>query len=112
MVNYTKVINGLDKFINEEIINKMVGTPKTLMNVVVGVAVTRATEIFQILKGNSILKTLNLVNENDEIDVEVLYKELKKQVQKTPLIFDLKILGTITLNEQDIDKLYSYIMGG
>lgn len=112
MVNYSKVINGLEKFINEEIISKMVGTPKILMNVVVGVVVARATEIFQMLKENSIVKALKIVNENDEVDIEILYTELKKQVQKVPLIFDFKMLGTITLSEVDVDKLYSYIMGG
>ena len=39
-------------------------------------------------------------------------KELKKQAQKTAVTFEVPLAGPLTLNEQDVDKMYNMIMGG
>ena len=90
----------------------MVGFPKIATEVVTNIMFEKSGDLFVNIKNNSWIKMLNIVNEKDEIDAEILYRELKKQAQKAPLVFDIKMIGTLTLNEQDIDKLYNMIMGG
>jgi hypothetical protein len=112
MVPYSKVINGMKRYINEEIISKMAGFPKIATEVVTNIAFEKSNDVFVELKNNTWVKMLKIVNEKDEVDVEILYRELKKQAQKAPLVLDIKMIGTLTLNEQDVDKLFNMIMGG
>ena len=112
MVPYSKVINGMKRYINEEIISKMAGFPKIATEVVMNIAFEKSNDVFVELKNNTWVKMLKIVNEKDEVDVEILYRELKKQAQKAPLVLDIKMIGTLTLNEQDVDKLFNMIIGG
>ena len=68
----------------------------------------KATHIFNSLKSNEIVKMLELISEDDEIDVDSIYKELKKQAEKRYRI-DLPLIGTMTFTTTDVDKLYHSI---
>lgn len=112
MVPYTKVINGISKYINDEIVSKLSGLTKWGIGAGAEIMLARATNVFNALKSNPIIRSMAIINENDEVDVELLYKELKKQAQKSAVTMDIPMIGALTLNEQDVDKLYSRIMGG
>lgn len=112
MVPYTKVINGISKYINDEIVSKLSGLTKWGIGAGAEIMLSRATNVFNALKSNPIIRSMAIINENDEVDVELLYKELKKQAQKGAVTMDIPMIGALTLNEQDVDKLYSRIMGG
>lgn len=112
MVPYTKVINGITRYIDEEIVNKLTGAQKWIIGTGAGIMLTKATDIFNALKNNVMIKNMGIINENDEVDVELIYKELKKQAQKGAVTIDIPMLGALTLNEQDVDKLYNKIIGG
>lgn len=112
MVAYSKVLNGVTRFVDDEIINKLIGMPRWVLGTLSGVALTRANNIYVGLKNNVWIKSMELVNDKDEIDVELIYKELKKQAQKGSILVNIPMAGSLTLNEQDVDKLYSFIMGG
>lgn len=112
MVPYIKVINGVSKYIDEEIVNKIVGLNKWVVGAVVGTVLNRSANIFNNLKIHPVIKAMEIINEKDEIDIELIYREMKKQAQKSAVTLDIPLTGTITLNEQDLDKLYGMIMGG
>jgi hypothetical protein len=53
---------------------------------------------------------LNVIDEsNNTINVTRLYEEIKKQAQKSAVDVNIPMVGTLTLNESDVEKLYSYI---
>lgn len=112
MVPYTKVINGLSKYIDDEIVNKLAGYQRWVIGTGLGVMLNKATNIFENIKNIPLIKSMELINEKDEVDIELIYKELKKQAQKTAVTFEVPLAGPLTLNEQDVDKLYNMIMGG
>lgn len=112
MVPYTKVISGISRYIDEEIVNKLTGYQKWVVGAGAGIMLTKATNIFNNLKINPIIKQMELINDKDEVDIETIYREIKKQAQKSAVTVDIPLVGTLTLNEQDVDKLYSMIMGG
>ena len=39
----------------------------------------------------------------------IFIKDLKKQAKKSAITFDVPMIGPITLNESDLDKLYQLI---
>lgn len=112
MIAYSKVINGITKYIDDEIVNKLAGLQKWVVGAAAGIMLTKGTEIFNGLKTSPLIKSMGIINGNDEVDVELIYKELKKQAQKGAVTFDIPLLGALTLNEQDVDKLYNKIIGG
>lgn len=108
MVTYEQVINGLTKFIDNEIISQLSGNQKILLGIGAGVALRKGENIYNGLKNNSMIKMLGIINE-DKIDIETLYEEAKKQATKEVIRVEIPMIGTLKLNEDDIEKLYGYI---
>lgn len=109
MVSYNRFIGGLTEYIDAEIIGKITGYQRWVYGTVIGVSLSKATNIFNMLKSNSFVKALELVDKDDNIDIDTLYNELKKQASKGAITFDVPMLGSLTLTEMDVDKLYNYI---
>ena len=109
MYNVNQVISGLAKFIDTEIVSKITGWQKWIIGAGLGLSLEKATNIFNSLKSNEMIKALDIIDKNDKINVDVLYKHIKNQAQKGAITFDLPFVGVMTLNEYDIDKLYNCI---
>lgn len=109
MYEYSKVLNGITTYIDREIVDKINGWQKWVVGSGIGIAMSNSTNVFNELKKNQVVKMLGVIDKDDKIDVEKIYKELKKQARKGAITFDVPLVGTMTLNEQDVDKLYQYI---
>lgn len=109
MYEYIKVLNGITTYIDKEIIDKINGWQKWIVGSGIGIAMSNSTNVFNELKNNQFIKMLGIINKDDKIDVDKIYKEFKKQAKKSAITFDVPLIGTITLTEQDVDKLYEYI---
>lgn len=109
MYEYIKVLNGITTYIDKEIIDKINGWQKWVVGSGIGIAMSNSTNVFNELKNNQFIKMLGIINKDDKIDVDKIYKEFKKQAKKSAITFDVPLIGTITLTEQDVDKLYEYI---
>lgn len=112
MANLGQVKTGLAKYIDHEITAKMTGWQKWVFGAMAGVALNNATGIFEQLKNLPLVKMLGVVDENDNIDVDTLYHQFKEQAHRGSVTFDVPMLGTMTLNESDVDKMYNFIVGG
>lgn len=109
MYEYNKVINGITKYVDTEIVDKLTGWQKWVVGGGIGIALSNATNLFKHLKENEFVKMLEIIDEDDYINVDKIYQEMKKQAQKGAITFNAPIVGIMTLNEQDVDKLYSLI---
>jgi hypothetical protein len=109
MYEYNKVINGLSKYIDTEIVDKITGWQKWVIGGGLGIALSNGTNIFNQLKDNEFVKMLNVIDDKNRINVDKIYKEIKKQAQKSAITFNAPMIGAITLNEQDVDKIYEFI---
>jgi predicted small secreted protein len=109
MYEYNKVINGIAKYIDYEIVEKISGWKKWVVGSGIGIALSNTTGIFNQIKNNEFVKILNVIDKDDRINVDKIYKEMKKQAKKSSVTFDVPMLGPITLNEQDVDKIYDFI---
>lgn len=109
MVTYEQVITGLSKFIDSEIISQLTGNSKILLGIGAGVALKKSDVLFNNLRNNNAIKMLGIIDEEGHIDIETLYTEAKKQAQKEVIRLEIPMVGTLKLNTEDIEKLYSYI---
>lgn len=108
MYEYNDVINAIATFVDEEIINNIKGWQKWVLGSGIGLVLSDSEEMFNQLKDNDFVKMLKIVDEN-KINVDKIYKELKKQAKKSPITFNIPMVGSLTLKEQDVDKLYQTI---
>ena len=109
MYEYSKVLNGVAKYIDTEIVDKITGWKKWVIGSGVGIALSNTTDVFNQVKNNDFVKMLNVIDKDDKINVEKIYKEMKKQAKKGAITFDVPMIGALTLNEQDVDKMYDFI---
>mgnify|MGYP003294770832 CR=1 FL=1 len=112
MVTYNQVANGVSSFVDNEILNKLQGMPKIALGAGTGVMLRRGENLFNALKQQPIVRMLQIVDENDNIDIDVIYEELKKQMENNSITFNVPMIGKITLTQDDVDKLYSLIVEG
>ena len=109
MYEFSRVLNGITKYVDTEIVDKINGWQKWIVGGGVGIALSNSTNIFNRLKENEFVKMLGIINEEDKIDVDKIYKEIKTQAKKGPVTFNAPLVGAITFTEADVDKLYQLI---
>ena len=112
MVTYNQVVNGMSRYIDQEIINKIQGWQRWALGAGAGIMMTKGTNIFNALKAHPIIKMLEVIDENDMIDIDTIYGEIRKQAEKGSATIDIPMVGSITLTKDDVDKLYRLIKEG
>lgn len=112
MIPYNQVVNGVTKYIDSEILPKVEGLSKIVVGVVLAGAVKKGDALVEQIKAIPIVKMIGIVDDENRVDIETIYEELKKQVSREPISMVLPGVGKVTFNHDDIDKMYSHIMGG
>lgn len=112
MINLNQLQNGIVKYIDNEIVPHINGWQKWVFGAVVSTAMLKTTNVFNALKENPLIKMLEVIDENDNIDIDTIYREFLKQAQKGAITFDVPMLGALTLNSTDVEKMYRYIKEG
>ena len=109
MYNYNKVMSGVTKFIDNEIVSNLHDWRSWLLGSALGISLSKFDSVFDELKKNEFVKMLGVIK-GDMIDVDTIYKELKKQANKGPITFTIPLVGALTLSDKDVDSLYRYII--
>lgn len=112
MIPYNQVVNGVTRYIDSEIVPKVNGFSKLAVAVVLAGAVKNAGNTVEQIKTMPIIKMTGLIDEENMVDIETIYEELRKQVEREPISMVLPGVGKVTFTHDDVDKMYSHIMGG
>jgi hypothetical protein len=112
MVTYNQLANGITKYIDQEIINKIQGWQRWALGAGAGIMMNKGTNMFNAFKAHPVVKMLEVIDDNGMIDIDTIYTELRKQAEKGSATFDAPMIGTITLTKDDVDKLYRLIKEG
>ena len=112
MIPYNQVVNGVTRYIDNEIVPKVEGLSKIAVGIMLAGAVNRGDSIIVQIKAIPVVKMIGIVDDENRVDIETIYEELKKQVEREPISMVLPGVGKVTFNHDDIDKMYSHIMGG
>lgn len=111
-MNYSteQVVRGLISYADNEIIIKLPTSGKWLLGTVMGVATNKTANIIEDLKRNPVISMLGLVDSENNIDIDALISALKSSADKYgKLTVDVPMLGTMTFNTNDIERLRTYI---
>lgn len=112
-MEYNKVINGIVKYIDREIVPNMNEWQEVVARIAMSRFVNNSNVLKDSLTHNSFVRTFAIIDETGNVDVEGLANDLKEQIRKKGKIeFTLPIFGTFKFVESDIDKLRMIIMEG
>lgn len=112
MVTLAQVRAGVTRYLETEMLAKITGWQKWVVGAAASMALEQSTAIFNQLKTSPIVQVLGVIDERDEIDIDRLHAEFAKQAQRGAVTFDVPVIGSVTLNAGDVDKIYQYIIGG
>lgn len=106
-----RVLNGVARYLDKEIYVGM----NDWQEILARIAVSRVLDNKNIenLMNNPYLKTFAIADTEGNIDVDGLYRDLKRLIQaKGKVEITLPMFGKFTFTESDVDCLYSCIVGG
>lgn len=111
MIHYSRVIQGILLYIQNEMAGKLAGSWKAwMLNVVAGMAATRAEAMFSKLAEHPAVAALGLI-EGENVNVDAIMAELRKQAQNSTATIQIPILGPYTVGIADVNALERYIRG-
>ena len=106
-----RVLNGVARYLDKEIYAGM----NDWQEILARIAVSRVLDNKNIenLMNNPYMKTFAIADTEGNIDVDGLYRDLKRLIQaKGKVEITLPMFGKFTFTESDVDCLYSCIVGG
>lgn len=111
MVHYSKVVDGLIRFVDQDMISKMSGSWKAWgIGTVVALIARRAPEVFTMIRDNQLVQTLGLID-GEMVDIDAIYTELHAQAEKNTAKVDIPLIGSVTYSVRDVESLYRLITG-
>lgn len=112
MVSVDKIGQGIANYLDNEFMPKLQSNSieKVIVGTMMSLAIKKSETIVAGYKDNKLVQMLGIMDEKGDIDVDTLVAELKKNISKEGVKVEVPVLGTVTFNKDDVDKLYDYIM--
>ena len=111
-MNFDRVVNGIMKYMDREIFANMNDWQEMLARIAVARLLGNTEQLKVSIMSNPFVRTFAIVDENGNVDVDGLHRDIKEQVRaKGKLEFTIPMFGTFRFTEADIDRLYSTIKG-
>lgn len=104
-VNIEQLQIGITNYVEQEIAKKAVGFQKFTTYFAIVAYQNRIPTMLMKLKDNTLIKTLGVYDEDNNVDIDIIYNYAKEAIKHSG---QFTLMGII-FNENDIDKLYNYI---
>ena len=109
MVNKSQIKNGLIRYIDTELIPKTQGLQFWAMTAAGTLAANKAEALIDNFVAQPMAQSLGIAD-NGMIDIEAIYNAVRPAAERAPANVAIPFVGSYTLNAQDVDKLYNYIL--
>lgn len=111
MIHYSKVLRGIAAYVDAELVSSLAGSWKAwLLGSMAGIAVSRGEHLFTHIKDMPVVAALGLVD-GENINVDLIHSELRRQAQKGTATLTLPVIGPITFGTADVEALFHHIKG-
>lgn len=112
MVPISRVKNGIVKYLDAEVINKLPGWKSWVFGAGAIIMLSKIDTVIAQIKEHPLVKTMGVI-EGDMVDVETLYAAFEKQAQTVGAVdISIPMIGELRMGASDIDRLYNMIMEG
>ena len=110
MVTMDQIKRGAARYVDEEFTAKLSGWQRWAVGAGAAMALENLEFSMSGLLENHAARAMGVLDEAGNVDLGRVYTSLKKQAQKGPVTFQMPLLGAVTINEQDVDRLYTCIL--
>lgn len=112
MYDFERVVNGLAQYIQDELYMKMTDVQEFAARVFVGRVINNTDSIKETLKNNGYIRTFGIIDEDGNVDVCGLAKDIKREIErKGKVSFTIPLIGKLTFSPSDVNNLYRTITG-
>lgn len=111
MIHYSRVIQGIVLYIQNEMAAQLAGSWRAwALNVIAGIAAERAEALFGTISKHPAMSALGLID-GENVNVDALVNGLRKQAQNSTATLQIPMLGAYTIGIGDINALDRYVRG-
>lgn len=110
MIALDRVKRGAARYIDTEFTTKLTGWQKWAVGAGSAMFLENLGAAVDRVKDMEAVKLLGVLGENNAVDVDKLYRYLRQEAEKGPVTVTVPMLGPVTLNVSDVEKLYTCIM--
>jgi hypothetical protein len=109
---FEKVIDGLSRYIDAEIIPSMNDLQEFFARVLLGRFLSNEEYVKEIILSNGFLKTFGIIDSEGMVDVHTLVTDIRRELcKKEKITLDIPMFGKMTFVPSDVDVLYHTITG-
>lgn len=109
-MKFEHVVDGINKYLNAEFLNKLNDWQEILARVFIGRVLENTSALKDTLLSNGILRSVGFVDAEGNIDIDSVLSSLKKEIEKKErLTISLPLIGNVTFVPDDVDRLRSYM---
>lgn len=109
---FEKVIDGLSKYIDEEIYSGMNDIQEFAARVLVGRFISNEEAVKDMLINNGFIRTFGIIDSEGMVDLDTLARDIKRELaNKEKLTLSIPMFGRMTFKPSDVDNLYRTITG-
>lgn len=109
MISVQQAEKGLMRYIDSEIMPKLTGWRKVGMGAYIALIARNGRSLIAKYKDHPAVAVLN-VTDGESIDIDAVYNAILPYAGEAIKI-DIPAIGEISLNREDIDKIYRYMKG-
>ena len=111
-MEFEKVLNGIMKYLNNEIYGNMTEWQEMLARIAVSRMIGNGENFKKSLMQNPFMRTFAIIDSEGNIDLDGLIRDIKSQIeQKEKISFSIPVFGKFTFTASDVDKLHRTILG-
>ena len=113
MVEFNRVIDGLARYMNNNLFANMNDWQEVVARVAVGRIIGNPDSLKQSLMANGIVRTFAVMDSEGNVDLEPIMRDLKREIdRKGKLTVEIPMFGKMRFVASDIDDIYREITGG
>ena len=113
MVEFNRVIDGLLRYLNNNLFAKMNDWQEVVARIAVGRIIGNPESLKQSLQANGIVRTFAVMDSEGNVDLEPLMRDLKREIdRKGKLTVEIPMFGKMSFTAADVDEIYREITGG
>ena len=111
MVRFEKVMDGINRYIDQEIYGNLNDLQEILARIVVGRVNSNSENIKAMLMSNGLLKTLAIIDSDGMVDIDLLMDDIRREIERKGSIeFDVPMIGRMKFTPDDVDVLHNMIV--
>lgn len=110
MVTMDQVKRGAARYLDEEFTGKLNGWRKWAVGAGGAMMLENLDTVFATAKENPAVRVLGVLDEAGNVNIDRVYSYVLREAQKGPVTFTAPVIGPVTLNERDVEKLYTCIV--